>query len=294
MKKELLEKSLKKEVTESDLRIRLSAILSSNITDYGLGSAFNATILEDLLKIDYKDLVQAEKEGKIRCLNSIKKDIHSYGYTLKGEFEHLELTEEELLIPILALEIPRRIKSILYRTGTITVLGDLLSTPYSRLENLRGMGEKNLGELTSYLESIGYPIQNPNNSVIERKRNLEATGETLVETVISSKRITQALHRANIYTIEELLEKPDFAVIPGIGHKSQKDLVASLEGYTSKETPQETIDQENRLSALMQERQQLQQRNIALQLEQIEVTEQLKAVHASIRAEKKGVQYGKK
>ena len=52
MKKELLEKSLKKELTESDLRTRLSVILSTNITDYGLGSTFNATRLEDLLKID--------------------------------------------------------------------------------------------------------------------------------------------------------------------------------------------------------------------------------------------------
>lgn len=65
MKKELLEKSLKKELTESNLRTRLSVILSTNITDYGLVSTFNATRLEDLLKIDYKDLVQAEKKCTI-------------------------------------------------------------------------------------------------------------------------------------------------------------------------------------------------------------------------------------
>lgn len=293
MKKELLEKSLKKELTENDLNTRLSIILSSNITDYGLESTFNAIRLEDLLKIDYKELVLAERHERIRGLKSVKRDIHLYGCVLNGEFEHLELTEEEALIPISALDIPKRIKSILYRTGTITVLGDLLSTPYSRLERLRGMGEKNLGELTSCLESIGYSITVLGKSVSARKKGLEENGERLVESIIPSRKIMLALNRAGIYTIEELLER-DFATIPGIGKVYQQEIVTNLKGYISKDKTSEEQAKDEELSRLTAEKKQLQQRSIALRLEQIEVTEQLRHVEANIRSKKTGVQYAKK
>jgi histone deacetylase complex regulatory component SIN3 len=139
MKKELLEKTLKKDLTESDLRTRLSVILGYDITDYGLVATFNAKRLEDLLKIEYNKLVHAERLGKIRCLKGIKRDVHLFGCTLKDEFKELNLTDEEALIPISALDISKRVQSILYRTGYIYVLGDLLSTPYNKLEQLRGI-----------------------------------------------------------------------------------------------------------------------------------------------------------
>ena len=293
MEKELLEKTLKKELTESDLRTRLSVILSHNPCYYGLVTVFNASRLEDLLKIEHAELVRAEKQGKIHLLRGIKRDIHLYGCTLNGEFDHLGITDEEALIPISALEIPKRVKSIFYRTGCINVLGDLLSEPYSKIERLRGMGEKTLEDLTVYLESIGYPIKTQGPTVIERKKELAENGELLVDNVISSKKTLQALNRAGIYTLDELLEK-DFRTIPGIGKTYQQEITTSLKDYISEDKKQEVQEKETELASLSQERELLRQRSIELRLEQIEVTEKLRQVEAEIRCKKAGVQYGKK
>ena len=293
MEKELLEKSLKKELTESDLRTRLSVILSHDITDYGLVTTFNARRLEDLLKIDHLELVRAEKQGKIHWLRGIKRDIHSFGCTLNGEFDHLGITEEEALIPISALEIPKRVKSILYRTGCINVLGDLLSEPFSKIERLRGMGEKTLEDLTVCLESIGYPIKTQAPSVADRKKALEENGELLVESVIPSRKTMQALNRTGIYTVDELLER-DFDTIPGIGKTYYQEIVTSLKDYISEDKKQEQQRKKTELENLTIERDRLRQRSIELRLEQIEVTEKLRQVEAEIRCKKAGVQYGKK
>lgn len=293
MEKELLEKSLKKELTESDLRTRLSVILSHNPCYYGLVTVYNARRLEDLLKIEHAELVRAEKQGKIKLLRSIKRDIHLYGCTLNGEFDHLGITEEEALIPISALEIPKRVKSILYRTGCINVLGDLLSEPYSKIERLRGMGDKTLEDLTVYLESIGYPIKNKDITVAERKQELEENGELLIEQIIPSRKTMLALNRAGIYTLDQLLEK-DFRTIPGIGKTYQQEITASLKDYISEDKKQKVQEKEEELVSLSQERDLLRQRSIELRLEQIEVTEKLRQVEAEIRAKKAGVQYGKK
>lgn len=293
MEKELLEKSLKKDLTESDLRTRLSVILSHDITDYGLVTTFNARRLEDLLKIEHAELVRAEKQGKIYWLRGIKRDIHLYGCTLNGEFDHLGLTEEEALIPISALDIPKRVKSILHRTGCINVLGDLLSVPFSKIEHLRGMGDKTLEELTVYLDSIGYPIKTMGPSLAERKKELVENGELLVDGVISSIKTIQALNRAGIYTLDQLLEK-DLAKIPGIGKAYFQEIVTSLKDYISEDKKQEEQRKETELENLTIERDRLRQRNIELHLEQIEVTEKLRQVEAEIRCKKAGMQYGKK
>ena len=292
MNKELLEKTLKKDLTESDLRTRLSVILGYDITDYGLVATFNAKRLEDLLKIEYNKLIHAERLGKIRCLKGIKRDVHLFGCTLKDEFKDLNLTDEEALIPISALDISKRVKSILYRTGYIYVLGDLLSTPYNKLEQLRGMGEKNLEELTSYLERIGYTIKISTPSVEQIKKELSESGEILVEQVIPSKKIMYALNRTGIYTINQLLEK-DLETISGIGKVYQKEIITSLKDYISND---KKIDEEKNkeLVRLSKERDNLIQRNIELRLEQQEVTEKLRQIEAEIRSKKSGVQYGKK
>lgn len=291
MKKELLEKTRKRELSESDLRTRLSVILGRELSEFGLYTTFGATRLEDLLEIDYEDLVQAEKEGKIRWLNSIKRYIHIYGCTLKGEFNHLGISEEEALIPIDALEVPTRVKTSLGRTGCINVLGDLLSTPYSKIERLRGMGGKTKEDLKVYIESLGYSLQNAGISVEEKKEQLESSGELLVERVIDSRKIMLALNRAGIYTVDELIER-DFRTIPGIGETSEKEIVTNLKDYVAQE--HEVDEKEEELERLTQERDSLRKRNIALVLEQREVTEQLNQVQASIRSKKTGVQYGKK
>ncbi len=293
MNKELLEKSRKRDLSESDLRTRLSEILSHSIRAYGLYETFGATRLEDLLEIDYENLVKAEKEGKIQWLNGIKRDLHLYGCTLKGEFAHLDLTEEEVLIPISALEIPKRVKSILRRTGCINVLGDLLTTPYEKIVGLRGMGKKAQEDLTVYLDSLGYPLPSSGISIAKKKADLEANGEILVDSVIDSRKTMLVLNRAGIYTVDELLER-DFRTIPGIGKAYEQEIITSLKDYISTEKTEEEIEKESELASLTTERDRLRQRNIKLRLEQIEVTEKLRQVEAEIRSKKTGVQYGKK
>ena len=283
MKKELLEKTLKKDLTESDLRTRLSVILGYDITDYGLVATFNAKRLEDLLKIDYAQLIHAERLDKIRCLKGIKRDVHLFGCTLKDEFKELNLTDEEALIPISALDISKRVQSILYRTGYIYVLGDLLSTPYNKLEQLRGMGEKNLEELTSYLERIGYTIKPLETSVEQIKKELSESGQILIENVVPSRKIMFALNRTGIYTLEQLLEK-DLDTIPGIGKVYQKEIAIALKEYITQDKKINEEDQE--LVRLSKERDNLRQRNIELHLEQLEVTEKLRQVEAKIRNKK--------
>lgn len=289
MKKELLQKTRKKELLESDLKTRLSVILSHN---HGLYTTFGATRLEDLLEIDYETLVQAENEGKIMWLNSIRRCIHIYGCTLKGEYSDLDISEEEALIPIDALEIPTRVKTALKRTGCINVLGDLLSVPYSKIANLRGMGEKSETDLRLYLESLGYNVTKQENSIAERKAKLEEAGELLVDGVIESRKIMLALNRAGIYTVDELLER-DLSSIPGIGKVHQQEIVTSLKDYICQEN-QEELEKESELARLSQEREKLHRRNIELRLEQIEVTEKLRQVEAEIRSKKAGIQYEKK
>ena len=291
MKKELLEKTLKKDLTESDLRTRLSVILGYDITDYGLVATFNAKRLEDILEIEYAQLIHAERLGKIRCLKGIKRDVHLFGCTLKDEFKELNLTDEEALIPISALDISKRVQSILYRTGYIYVLGDLLSTPYNKLEQLRGMGEKNLEELTSYLERIGYTIKPLETSVEQIKKELSESGQILIENVVPSRKIMFALNRTGIYTLEQLLEK-DLDTIPGIGKVYQKEIAIALKEYITQDKKINEEDQE--LVRLSKERDNLRQRNIELHLEQLEVTEKLRQVEAKIRNKKSGVQYEKK
>ena len=292
MKKELLEKSKKRELSKRNLRTRLNVILGHDLSEYGLYTTFSATRLEDLLGIDYETLVQAEKEGKIRWLNSIRRCVHIYGCTLKGEYNDLDISEEEALIPIDALEIPSRVKNVLKRTGYINVLGDLLSIPYSKIANLRGIGEKSETDLRLYLESLGYKDAEQRISVTERKAKLEEAGEHLVDGVIESRKTMLALNRAGIYTLDELLER-DLSSIPGIGKVRQQEIVTSLKDYIYQEN-QEELEKESELARLSQEREALRRRNIELRLEQIEVTEKLRQVEADIRSKRAGIQYAKK
>ena len=294
MNKELLEKTLKKDLTESDLRTRLSVILCHNIDDYGLKATFGAKRLEDLLKIDYSQLTHAERLDKVRCLRSIRRDVHLYGCTLKGEFNDLNLTDEEALIPISALNISKRIKSILYRSGYIYVLGDLLSTPYHKIEQLRGMGAKNLEELNEYLESLGYSIKVTGPNIDAIKKELSESGKILIEEVIPSRKVMFALNRTGIYTLDQLLEK-DLETIPGIGKVYQKEIAEYLKDYLSQDKKQdEDKNKDEELLKLSKNRDALLQRNIELRLEQQAVTEQLRQIEAEIRRKKSGVQYGKK
>ena len=291
MKTELLSKTLKKDLSENDLSTRLSKILGYDVTDYGLRTTFNASTLEDLLNIEYNELLRAERLGKLRELEGIRKKVHLYGCTLKGEYKELNLTEEEILIPISALEISKRVLAVIYRTGYINVFGDLLSTPYHKIEQIKGMGEKYLEELTNYLESIGYNIKITEPSIEIIKKELSESGEVLIEEVIPSRKIMLALNRRGIYTLDQLLER-ELTAIPGVGKVYQQEIASGLKKYTKQD---ETLGETNQeLVELSKVRDELRKRNIELRLEQLEVTEKLRKIEAEIRNKKAGIQYGKK
>lgn len=298
MKQELLDKSLKREMTGADLETSLGVILEDSMEDYGLFSNYGITKLGELLSIDYKVLVKAQEEGKIKGLGKIKRAVHKYGCTLRGEYEELGISEEEALIPVSELEVCSRAKRALRRTGCIDVLGELLSTPYSKLANISSFGVKSQEDLKVYIESLGYNLQSSGESVEGIKERLRNDGEILVEDVIDSREIMLTLNRASIYTLDGLLER-DFRSIPGIGEVFEGEIIQSLKGLKL-DTPTQELssgvisDKEAELVRLIQERNELRMRHVALVLEQAEVTAQLKEIKSRIKGASTGVQYGKK
>ena len=198
-------------------------------------------------------------------------------------------------VPLISgIIISKRIKSILYRSGYIYVLGDLLSTPYHKIEQLRGMGAKNLEELNEYLESLGYSIKVTGPNIDAIKKELSESGKILIEEVIPSRKVMFALNRTGIYTLDQLLEK-DLETIPGIGKVYQKEIAEYLKDYLSQDKKQdEDKNKDEELLKLSKNRDALLQRNIELRLEQQAVTEQLRQIEAEIRRKKSGVQYEKK
>ena len=292
MKEDLLKQSYKRELSESDLRTRLNVILTNNIADYGLRS-LGITRLEHLLAVDYKTLVLAQEQGKIRGLDSIRRSIHRYGCVLKGEYEDLGITEEEALIPIRALQINTRARNSLLRSSKVYVLGDLLAMDQMELSNIKYLGKKSYDELCSYLIDLGYNIVPVEDSVSGMKEQLRENGEVLVDDVVGSRKVMLALNRAGIYSLDQLLAVSDVHSIPGIGDTMSKVVVESLRSLNL--SNEETIEAGNEvLASLTEERNQLRMRKAALLVEQAEVDAKLKEVSSSINKICGGNQYGKK
>ena len=300
----LLKKSLYTELYEEDLETRLEDILEGDIEQYGLCSVFGVQSLGDLLEIDYDDLVEADKAGKIRNLGKVKRRLHKFGCTLKNEYASLGISEAEALIPVSEFDVSSRVIRALRSTGRIDVLGELLTVPYGELSYIRHFGAKSQKELKEYVESLGYNLCDTGTSVLDIKASLRSQGEILVEDVIDSRAIMLALNRAGIYTLDGLLDR-DLRSIPGIGKIYQDDIINRLRDYAEKISGGEygssddvVEERDSELTRLEEKRDTLRMRNIELVLEQAEVTNQLEEIKLQIKekSSKTGavVQYGKK
>lgn len=294
MKEVLLKQSYKRELSDSDLRTRLSVVLVNNIDDYGLRSAFGVTRLEDLLEIDYNILEEAQRKGKIRWLDSIKRSLHRYGCVLKGEYDGLGITEEEALIPVKALQVNNRTKNSLLRSGKIYVLGDLLAMDPVELANINHLGKKSYDELCSYLAGLGYKVESLKDKNFDMKERLRENGEILVDDVIGSRKVMLTLNRAGIYSLDQLLAIDDVHSIPGIGNTMSGVVIDSLKSLSLVGETDESIEANAELARLTKERNQLRMRKATLLVEQAEIDAKLKEVSSSINKMSGGIQYGKK
>lgn len=298
MREELLKKSLKRELSDDDLSTSLSDILGDDFEKCGLYSAFGITRLGDLLSIDYKDLVKAQDDEKIKHLSRIKRAVHKCGCTLKGEYDDLGISEEETLIPVTELGVSSRVIHALKRSGCIDVFGELLSVPYSKLANISHFGAKSQNELKAYIKSLGYDLQDSGINVDMKKEQLRRDGEILVEDVIDSRLVMLTLNRAGIYTLDGLLER-DLHSISGIGKMFEEEIIQSLkklklENLSQCTSSSDVAEMENELVMLQQRRNMLRMRKVALVLEQAEVNAELRAIKARISGINVGVQYEKK
>lgn len=291
---ELLKHSLKKELSDEDLNTKLSVLFGSfpeRVEE--LYSVFKVRTIRDLLGIDFNDLVMEEKKGNIHDLKFIRNCCHNFGFTLSGEYSDLYISDEEALVPISSLDISKRCKNSLLRSGRCYFLGDLLSLDSNTLRNIRNMGDKSYSELVEYLVCLGYSLDPMEESVDEKKQHLRENGEFLVDDIIESRRASLALNRAGIYSVDQLLSVEDVRCIPGVGNVFSSIILSSLREFSLGHNEEEVISTGNEiLDKLVDERNRLRVRKAELLVEQVELDSKLSEINNSIN--NIGVSYDKK
>ncbi len=292
---ELRKHSMKRELSEKDLDTKLMVVLS-NIPDRAceLLTTFNVRYVKDLLEIDFCDLVFEERKGNICDLRNIRKCCHKFGFVLNGEYDGLDISDEEALIPITALELNQRLQKCLLRSGKVFCLGDLLSLDLNTLRNIRGLGDKGYRELSDYLGSLGYKLEPMSESVEDKKQRLKENGETLIDELIDYRKVTFALNRAGIYSVDQLLAVDDIRSISGIGDAYCSVIFDGLRTFCLGQSKDEISTGNEDLDKLIEERNKLRGRKAALLLEQVEIDSKLSSINSSINKMSVGVSYDKK
>ena len=156
--------------------------------------------------------------------------VHSLGLKFKNEYSELGISDDILNIDIFSLNIPNAITSALYKFLRIKTLGELLTTNYEDIVNIRGLGEKNLEILKNHIHSLGYVLKGEQPSLNEIKAILKEQGEELLEETFGDAKLCSGLYKNGIYTIQELAEfGPDFQKLVGIGKVTALKILSKME-----------------------------------------------------------------
>ena len=188
----------------------------------------NSKGIEHLEELEQLTLDELEENISYSDIRSLRNQLHSKGLTLKGEYEGINLTSEQLEILISTLELDNSVKKILKRAG-INTLGDLLTTDYSYILRCRGLGEYKMELLKQYVHSLGCNLRHEEKSLNVQLRELKEQGIRLLEEDLLDPKLYMPLYRNGIYTLNDLIKAGSKVLeIPNYGPLRRHDLIERL------------------------------------------------------------------
>ena len=138
---------------KKEIEIRNLPIINMNISEESkklLGNIGCQTV-NDLVSLNigelenyFNNLPTYSKTVSKSLYMEIRFVVHSLGLKFKNEYSELGISDDILNIEIFSLNIPNAITSALYKFLRIKTLGELLTTNYEDIVDIRGLGEKNL------------------------------------------------------------------------------------------------------------------------------------------------------
>ena len=165
----------------------------------------NSKGIEHLEELEQLTLDELEENISYSDIRSLRNQLHSKCLTLKGEYEGINLTSEQLEVLISTLELDNSVEKILKRAG-INTLGDLLTTDYSYILRCRGLGEYKMELLKQYVHSLGCNLRHEEKSLNVQLRELKEQGIRLLEEDLLDPKLYMPLYRNGIYTLNDLIK----------------------------------------------------------------------------------------
>lgn len=183
--------------------------------------------IEDIVKLSLDELEENLYYREIKCIRDY---LHEEGLTLKDEYKGINLSKEQLEIPISNIdEIDKHIKKILIRSLGIRTLGDLVTTHYDTILRTRNVGVHKMGLIKKYLHSIGCNIRGESDNYLEIVNKLKEQGIRLLEEDIKDPKLYLILYKNGIYTLEDLVNYgPKVLELPNYGPLRRKELIRIL------------------------------------------------------------------
>ena len=183
--------------------------------------------LEDIVNLSLDELEEnLYYSSEVR---RIRRYLHDKGLLLKGEYDGINLSEEQRNVRIQSIEeIDKSVRKLLVRAG-IETLGDLLTTDYDYLRRIRSMGEYKLELVKQYVHSIGCKLRNEEISVQSVAKNLKEQGIRLLEEDLLDPKLYMILYKNGIYTLDDLIKYGAKVLeLPNYGPLRRKQLLERL------------------------------------------------------------------
>lgn len=142
--------------------------------------------------------------------NELRRDLlykeHILLYDDLKKYKDSELDLDIALIPIISLSLSKTITRRLLANGNYFFLGDIITSDYNDLLDVKGLGEKSLKELKQFIHNLGYKIKNEQDSVYEIKSKLNKDGiKTIDQDYKIDSSLIEVLFQNEIYTKADLL-----------------------------------------------------------------------------------------
>lgn len=117
------------------------------------------------------------------------------------------------------LPLSQTLKNKLLKYSTITNLSELLNSDYSKILNIRMLGDSGLQELKNYVHNLGYQFANEISTPQELKEERKKSGQKLLEDYGFPNNLCHPLYKEGIFTLEDLLEiGTEVKNVSGIGN----------------------------------------------------------------------------
>ncbi len=188
----------------------------------------NITTIEKLISMSESEVVTilniVSPVGFSVVRNALMNKSYLFDFD-KIRYKQYNIPDEYIFIKVDDLHLSTRLIHAL-KNSNIKYLGDLLTTNYIKIIRLRNVGNNSIKELRDYVHKLGFNFPDERDSYKDKIAKYQAQNIPLLKDALNiSNTVANALYRADIFTVEDLISYgPKVFKLYGIGKMGEEEI----------------------------------------------------------------------